>query len=351
MKNTNTITITKPDDLHLHIRDGSMMDMVLPLTAKSFARATIMPNLPVPIVTAKQADEYKSLIDRSLEKNSIENFQPLMTAYLTDSTQVKDIESGFSNGSLHAIKMYPARATTNSEYGLTDFFKPTKLYEALSEIGMPLLIHGELSSPEIDIYDREKLFINNILSKLVKQYPSLKIVLEHITTKEAVGFVEQAGDNVAATITPHHLHINRSDLFAGGKVRPHLFCLPIAKREIHRLALIKAAVSGKKCFFAGTDSAPHAKNDKEAACGCAGIFNTPSSLSDYAEIFDNENALHKLENFASKFGADFYGLPHNNSKITLMRKLYEIPSEYRTADDKIIVPFRAGSTIPFQIVP
>ncbi len=345
-----TLTLTKPDDLHLHVRDGAMMDMVLPHTARSFARATIMPNLSPPVVTAEQAQAYKSRIEKSLEKSKIADFQPLMTSYLTNNTDPKDIESGFSNGILHAIKMYPANATTNSEFGLTDFFQPKKLYEVLSEIGMPLLIHGELNETGIDIYDKEKLFINNVLKKLVDTYPKLKIVLEHITTEESVKFVLAVGDNVAATITPHHLHINRSDMFAGGRIRPHLFCLPIAKREHHREALVQAATSGDKSFFAGTDSAPHAKGDKESACGCAGIFNAGSALCDYAEVFDKAGALDKLEAFTSHFGADFYGLPRNKGTVTITRKACEVPTHYTTSDNKIVIPFRAGESIPFQIV-
>jgi len=311
------LTIRRPDDWHLHLRDGAMLRAVLPWTAARFGRAIVMPNLTPPVTTVADAESYRARILAALPDGA--RFTPLMTCYLTDTTDPGEVERGFRDGAFAAVKLYPANATTNSAFGVTAWENVRPVLERLERIGMPLLIHGEQADPAIDIFDREKSFIDNVLDGwMVRDYPELRIVLEHVTTEDGVEFVRGAGDNVAATITPHHLVINRNDILAGG-IRPHLYCLPVAKRERHRLALRRAATSGDPGFFLGTDSAPHPVGDKETECGCAGIFNAPVAIEVYARVFDEEGALDRLEAFASLNGPAFYRLPPNEDTITLVR--------------------------------
>ena len=311
-----SVSIALPDDWHLHLRDGAMLEAVLPATAEHFGRAIVMSNLNPPITTANDAVAYRNRILSAIHGDS--GFRPLMTCYLTDNTSVDDLISGFRDEVFAAVKLYPAGATTNSDKGLTKIANGTTVFEAMQAAGMPLLIHGEVVDSEVDIFDREARFIERILVPLRRDFPELKIVLEHITTTNAVAFVESADRFVAATITPHHLVINRNAIFAGG-LRPHMYCLPVAKRERHRLALRKAATSGSERFFLGTDSAPHLRKDKETDCGCAGIYNAPTALATYAEVFLQEDALQQLENFASRNGPKFYGLEVNKEQISLTR--------------------------------
>ena len=311
------LTICRPDDWHLHLRDGAMLQAVLPWTADRFGRAIVMPNLTPPVTTAADAEAYRARILAALPDGA--RFTPLMTCYLTDTTDPDEVERGFRDGAFTAVKLYPANATTNSAFGVTAWENVRPVLERLQRIGMPLLIHGEQADPAIDIFDREKSFIDNVLDGwMVRDYPDLRIVLEHVTTEDGVDFVREAGDNVAATVTPHHLVINRNHILAGG-IRPHLYCLPVAKRERHRLALRKAVTSGDPGFFLGTDSAPHPVGDKETDCGCAGIFNAPVAIEVYARVFDEEGALGRLEAFASLNGPAFYGLEPNEDTITLVR--------------------------------
>ncbi len=336
---SQTLTIRKPDDWHVHLRDGEMMQRVAPYTARQFARAIVMPNLAPPVTTVEAARGYRK---RILEATA-PGFTPLMTCYLTDRTEPDEIARGFDEGVWVAAKLYPAGATTNSASGVTDI---RNIYPALARmelIGMVLCVHGEVVDPDVDVFDRETVFIGRVLSKLVKDFPRLRIVLEHITTEDAVEFVERAGDNVAATVTPQHLIINRNALFAGG-LRPHAYCLPVAKRERHRVAVRKAAVSGSPKFFLGTDSAPHARSAKESACGCAGIFNAPVALESYASVFEEEGALDRLEAFASVNGANFYGLPLNDGSVTLERADTLIPDEVEG-----VVPFHAGEVLRWRL--
>lgn len=312
----DSLTIRRPDDWHVHLRDDDMLKLVTPYTAHQFARAIVMPNLAPPITTAKAADAYRNRIIAAIPDGV--NFTPLMTCYLTDNIDPNEVEQGFKDGIFTACKLYPANATTNSSHGVSDIKNLYPTLDAMQRIGMPLLIHGEVTDADIDIFDREAVFIERTLSALVQKFPALKIIFEHITTSDAADFVMESGPLIAATITPHHLRINRSDMFKGG-IRPHLYCLPIAKRETHRIALRKAATSGSPKFFLGTDSAPHVTAAKETACGCAGVFNAPFAMESYAMTFDEENALDKLEGFASLFGPQFYGLPINEEKITLKR--------------------------------
>ena len=316
LSSINEIIIRRPDDWHLHVRDGAFLNAVVPYTAKVFGRAIIMPNLTPPVITAAGASAYRDRILSSLVDG--EDFEPLMTAYLTDVTDPAEIARGHENFVFTAAKLYPAGATTNSDNGVTDIANISRVLETMEKIGMPLLIHGEVTDPDIDIFDREKVFIDRTLEPTLQRFSDLKIVFEHITTKEAVDFVKEAGSQIAATITPHHLVINRNALFTGG-IRPHMYCLPIAKREKHRIALRAAATSGDASFFLGTDSAPHPVSDKESSCGCAGIFNAPSALEIYAQVFDEEGSLDLLECFASLNGPAFYGLPVNDGSITLQR--------------------------------
>jgi dihydroorotase len=334
----DTITLRRPDDWHLHLRDGAMLAAVLPLTARQFARAIIMPNLVPPVTDVASALAYRGRILAALPKGA--DFTPLMTCYLTDTTDPAELERGHRDGVFAAVKLYPARATTNSAHGVTDIAKTYPALELMATRGLPLLVHGEVTDPAIDVFDREAVFIERVLVPLHRRFPTLKIVLEHVTTEEAVALVGGAGSTVAATITAHHLVINRNALFVGG-IRPHMYCLPIAKREKHRLALRRAATSGSAKFFLGTDSAPHPASDKENACGCAGIFTAASALEIYAQVFAEENALDRFENFASLNGPRFYGLAPNERRITLRRGSSRIPARI-AAGDASIVPFLAG---------
>jgi len=334
-----TLTIRRPDDWHLHLRDGEMLRTVAPYSARQFARAIIMPNLVPPITSVEAAASYRERIRAAAGPG----FEPLMTCYLTDQAAADELARGHEDGVWLAAKLYPAGATTNSASGVTDVRNIMPALERMAAIGMPLLVHGEVTDPDIDIFDREAVFIGRVLEPLVRALPELKIVMEHITTADAADFVRDAGPNLAATITPQHLHINRNAIFAGG-IRPHMYCLPIAKRERHRLAVRAAAVSGSPKFFLGTDSAPHAREAKEAACGCAGIFNAPIALESYAAVFDEEGALDRLEGFASEHGPRFYGLPLNEGRVTLERAGAEVPE---TVDG--LVPFHAGETLKWRL--
>jgi dihydroorotase len=342
---TDTLTLRRPDDWHVHLRDGPMMAAVLPYTARQFARAIVMPNLVPPVTTVAAAEAYRARILTALPAGAA--FTPLMTAYLTDDSDAREIERGHRAGIFTAAKLYPAHATTHSAHGVTDIATIAPVLERMAAIGMPLLVHGEVTDPTIDVFDREAVFIERVLAPLTKRLPALKIVLEHITTKEAADFVAGAGPNLAATITAHHLVISRNALFAGG-LRPHMYCLPVAKRETHRLALRRAAVSGSAKFFLGSDSAPHPVHDKERDCGCAGIFSAPAALEIYAQAFDEENALDRFEAFASLNGPRFYGLPPNESRVTLRRRSWAVPMEVATGAGPVR-PFRAGETLAWQL--
>ena len=342
----DSITFTRPDDWHLHLRDGAAMASVVSHTAAQFGRAIIMPNLKPPVVTTEQALAYKQRILDALPTDS--PFQPLMTLYLTDNTSATEIEKARASGQIHAVKLYPAGATTNSDFGVTDIAHTHDALHAMAEAGMPLLVHGEVTHPEVDVFDREAVFIDTILAPLVDQIPNLKIVMEHITTANAADFVLQSGDNIAATITPQHLLMNRNAIFQGG-IRPHHYCLPILKREKHRQRLMEVATSGSNKFFLGTDSAPHAQGDKESSCGCAGIYSAHAAIEFYAEAFDQAGALDKLEGFASLHGADFYGLPRNTGTICLQREEWSVPESYPFAD-KHVIPLRAGEKISWKLV-
>lgn len=342
---TDILTIRRPDDWHVHLRDGAMLEAVAGYTARQFARAIVMPNLATPVTTVTQAKAYRARILAALAEGH--DFTPLMTAYLTDSIDPDELMAGHEQGVLTAAKLYPAGATTNSDSGVTDIANIRSALERMETIGMPLLIHGEVTDPDVDIFDREAVFIERTLAPLARDFPALKIVLEHITTADAVQFVEEAGPNVAATITPHHCVINRNAIFERG-IRPHAYCLPIAKREMHRLAVRGAAVSGSPKFFLGTDTAPHARHDKEAACGCAGIFNAPYALESYAGIFEAEGALDRFEGFASENGPRFYGLALNTGTVTLKRAPTEVP-EKLLAGETELVPFQAGETLGWTL--
>ena len=342
----DTITIRRPDDWHVHLRDGAMMASVLPHTARQFARVIVMPNLAPPVTTIAAALAYRERILAALPPSA--DFTPLMTAYLTDASDPDEIVRGHREGVFTAVKLYPAHATTNSAHGITSIDKVLPVLEHMAEIGMPLLLHGEATDPEVDVFDREAVFIEHTLEPLRRRVPDLRIVLEHITTEEAVAYIGETEKNLAATITAHHLIINRNAIFRGG-IRPHLYCLPIAKRERHRLALRRAAVSGDPRFFLGTDSAPHAIPTKETACGCAGIFTAPTALEFYAEVFDDEGALDRFEAFASLNGPAFYGLPVNEMQITLRRESHTVPSKIGDGD-LAVTPFRAGETLRWRLV-
>jgi dihydroorotase len=338
------LVIRRPDDWHVHLRDGEVLGSVVDHTARQFARAIVMPNLVPPVTTVVAAEAYRARILAALSPEL--SFTPLMTCYLTDGMEPGEVETGFAAGVFTACKLYPAHATTNSSHGVTDIRNIYPVLEAMQRIGMPLLIHGEVTDAHVDIFDREAVFIERILTKVVADFPALKIVFEHITTAEAVDFVNAGAPNIAATITPHHLAINRNAMFQGG-IRPHLYCLPIVKRERHQLALRAAATSGSPKFFLGTDSAPHAVQDKESACGCAGIFNAPFALESYAVVFEEEGALQHLEGFASEHGPRFYGLPLNAGKVALERVDCLVPDEVR-AGPNAVVPFHAGETLPWR---
>ena len=339
------IIITRPDDWHLHLRDGDALKAVLPDTAHRFARAIVMPNLRPPVTTTALAAEYRQRILDALPAGA--NFEPLMTLYLTDNTSAAEIAKAKASGFVHGVKLYPAGATTNSDSGVTSLDACTEALEAMQECGMPLLVHAEVTDADVDVFDRERVFIDRHMKPLLAKYPALKVVFEHITTKDAAEFVASAPSNVAATITPHHLLMNRNAMFTGG-IRPHHYCLPILKREEHRLALVKAATSGSPKFFLGTDSAPHAKSAKEAACGCAGMYSAHAGIELYAEVFEAENALDKLEGFASFYGADFYGLPRNRDKITVVKEAWGVPESIAFAGD-LLVPLRAGQTVAWKM--
>ncbi|MES2290232.1 MAG: dihydroorotase [Pseudomonadota bacterium] len=343
---TQTITIRRPDDWHVHLRDGDVLAQVAKYTAAQFARAIVMPNLTPPVTSVDAAIAYR---DRILAATQGQDFTPLMTCYLTDAADADEMVRGHAEGVFTAAKLYPAHATTNSAHGVTDIFALAPVLDAMQRAGMPLLIHGEVTDADIDVFDREAVFIDRTLARLVRDFPGLKIVFEHITTAEAADFVMSAPANVAATITPQHLHINRNAMLVGG-IRPHAYCLPVAKREKHRLALRKAATSGSPKFFLGTDSAPHSIAAKESACGCAGIFNAPYALESYVAVFDEEGALDRFEAFASLSGPAFYGLPVNEGTVTLERRDIAIPE--RIACGAIdIVPFHAGETLRWTLIP
>lgn len=338
---TDRLVLRRPDDWHVHLRDGAMLKAVLPFTARQFGRAIIMPNLKPPVTRTADAVAYRERILAALPEGH--SFTPLMTAYLTDGTDADDLAEGFEDGVFAAAKLYPANATTNSAHGVTDLGKIAPVLERMAEVGMPLLIHGEVTDADVDIFDREAVFIERTLAPLLERYKALRVVLEHATTAEAVAFVREhaASGRVGATITAHHLLINRSHLFAGG-IRPHLYCLPIAKRETHRVALVEAATSGEGPFFLGTDTAPHAVTAKESACGCAGCFTAANALELYAEAFEEAGALDKLEAFASLNGPRFYGLPANEDKVVLERSPSTAPDIVLTADGEAVLPFRSG---------
>lgn len=336
------ISLRRPDDWHVHLRDGDMLREVLPWTVRQFARAIVMPNLVPPVTTVSLAEAYRERIRAALPPGA--DFTPLMTCYLTDAIDPDEIERGYGAGVWVAAKLYPARATTNSAFGVTDIRRIERVLERLARIGMPLLVHGEMTDPEIDVFDREAVFIERVLAPLHRRLPELKIVLEHVTTEEGVGFVAAAGPSVAATITAHHLVINRNALFAGG-LRPHMYCLPVAKREKHRLALRRAATGGSPKFFLGTDTAPHPSADKESACGCAGIFTAPAALEIYARVFEEEGALGRFEAFASVNGPRFYGMPLNETRVTLRREPWRVPERVGS-----VVPFLAGEEVAWRLV-
>ena len=344
------LSLRRPDDWHVHLRDGALLQAVLASTAAQFGRAIVMPNLSPPITTVAAALAYRQRILAALPDGS--GFTPLLTAYLTDTIDPAELERGFGEGVFAACKLYPANATTNSAAGVSDLAKLSAVFETLESLGMPLLIHGEVTDAEIDIFDREAVFIERHLEPLLRRHSGLKVVLEHITTAEAAAFVAASDFNLAATITPHHLHINRNALFRGG-LRPDMYCLPVAKREQHRLALRAAAISGNPRFFLGTDSAPHPRHAKEAACGCAGIFNAPYAIESYALAFEQEGALDRLEAFASEFGPRFYGLPLNEERITLVRESVSVPARLHLNDAAgeavELVPFHAGELLPWRL--
>ena len=341
------ITLTRPDDWHLHLRDGVDMVAVLPDTARRFGRAIVMPNLRPPVTTTALALAYRERIRAALPPGA--GFVPLMTLYLTDNTPPDEIRRARDSGAVHGVKLYPAGATTNSDSGVTDLRKVLPVLEAMADVQLPLLVHGEVTDAAVDVFDREKLFIERLLMPLVQTLPALRIVLEHITTANAAKFVLAASDNVAATITAHHLLMNRNALFQGG-IRPHHYCLPVLKREEHRLALLRAAASGNPKFFLGTDSAPHARHTKEIACGCAGCYTAHAGIELYAEAFDQVGALDRLEGFASFHGADFYRLPRNDTTITLRREAWRVPDEIPYGAHTL-VPLRAGESVGWRLEP
>ena len=340
------VTLIRPDDWHLHLRDGDYMRAVLPDTARRFARAIVMPNLESPVTTAEMALGYRERILSALPDGM--NFEPLMTLYLTDNTTGDEIRRAKQSGVVYAVKYYPAGATTNSDSGVTELGKCEDAFAVMEECDLPLLVHGEVTFPNVDIFDREKIFIDRVLIPVLQKFSKLRVVFEHITTREAVRFVLGTPPRVAATITAHHLLLNRNALFSGG-IRPHHYCLPILKREEDRQALIQAAVSGNPKFFLGTDSAPHARNTKEAACGCAGVYTAHAGIELYAEIFGAHNALDKLEGFAGIFGPNFYGLPRNQDRITLVKEVWNVPQELPFHRDTL-VPFRAGGTVSWRML-
>jgi dihydroorotase len=339
------LTLTRPDDWHLHVRDGAALESVIAHSARQFARAIIMPNLKPPVTTAAQANAYRERIMAALPPGN--SFEPLMTLYLTDNTTAEVINAAAAEGCIHAVKLYPAGATTHSDDGVTDISHTWDALEAMQTHGLPLLVHAEVTDSDVDVFDRERIFIERILEPLARRFPELKIVLEHVTTRDGVHFVRSGGDNIAATITAHHLLLNRNAMFSGG-LQPHAYCLPVLKRESHRTALIEAAVSGNKKFFLGTDSAPHAREHKESACGCAGIYTAHAAIELYVHAFEEAGALERLEAFSSHFGADFYGLPRNTDTITLEKADWQVPDSYPLGDSTVI-PMFAGQTLHWQL--
>ncbi len=342
----DTVTIGRPDDFHLHFRDGAAMASVVPFTARQFGRALVMPNLKPPVTTVAMATDYRDRILRAVPAGV--QFSPLMALYLTDATTVEEVARVAGSDFVHAFKYYPAGATTNSDSGVTALARVYPVLEAMQRAGVVLCIHGEVTDATTDVFDREALFVEGSLQQIARDFPALRMVVEHITTLEAAEFVAASGANVAATITPQHLLYNRTSIFTGG-IRPHFYCLPILKRETHRLALLKAATSGSAKFFLGTDSAPHAKNSKEACCGAAGCFTSHAALELYAEAFDSVGALDRLDAFASRFGAGFYGLPRNGGQITLVRERWTPPNEFAFGDETI-VPLTVGRTLPWKLL-
>ncbi len=340
------ITLTRPDDWHLHLRDDAALAAVLPDTARRFGRAIVMPNLRPPVTTTEQALGYRARILAALPAGL--KFEPLMTLYLTDNTAPDEIDRARESGVVHAVKLYPAGATTNSDSGVTDVAKVDAVLARMESLGMPLLVHGEVTDGEVDVFDREKTFIDQVMAPLIERYEGLRVVFEHITTKDAADFVADAPARVGATITAHHLLLNRNAIFAGG-IRPHHYCLPVLKRETHRQALVAAAISGSPKFFLGTDSAPHARSTKEAACGCAGCYTAHAGIELYAEAFEAAGALDKLEGFASRFGPAFYGLPRNTDTITLVKRSWQVPANQDYLPGDSLVPLRAGESIAWQL--
>ncbi|WP_199053888.1 dihydroorotase [Aquitalea sp. ASV15] len=340
-----TLTLIRPDDWHLHLRDGAALAAVLPDTARQMGRAIIMPNLKPPVTTVEAAAAYRERILAALPAGS--RFEPLMTLYLTDNTSAEEVRKARASGFVHGIKLYPAGATTNSDFGVSSIDKAMPALEAMADCGMPLLVHGEVTDPAIDIFDREAVFIEQVFQPLLARLPSLRVVFEHITTKDAAEYVASAPDNIAATITAHHLLMNRNAIFVGG-IRPHHYCLPVLKRELHRQALLKAATSGSAKFFLGTDSAPHARHAKEAACGCAGMYTANAAIELYAEAFEAAGALDQLQAFASLNGPAFYGLAPNADTITLVKESWTVPAELSYGDD-VLVPLRAGEAIHWRM--
>ena len=344
---TDTITIRRPDDWHVHFRDGAMLQSSVPFTARQFRRAIVMPNLVPPVTTVDAARAYRDRISVAVPDGI--DFEPLMTAYLTDTIDAGELARGAEEGVFTAVKLYPAGATTNSDSGVTDLKQVTAVLECMQAIGLPLLLHGEVTDPEVDIFDREARFIEQKLIGLRADFPELKVVFEHATTKDAVDYVLSQDSHMGCTITAHHLVINRTDIFKGG-IRPHLYCLPIAKREVHRQALRAAATSGDKRFFLGTDTAPHPVHEKESDCGCAGIFSAPTAMQVYTQVFDEEGALDKLEAFASINGPGFYGLAVNEETVTLVRDVVEVPERVETAEGEIVMVFRPDAGLNWRIM-
>jgi dihydroorotase len=337
----NELIIRQPDDLHIHLRDGDLMSLAVEHVSAQFQRAIVMPNLSLPVVSTTMAAKYRARIVSSIPEGR--TFCPLMTLYLTDRTTPAEIRTAKDSGFVYGVKYYPAGATTNSDSGVTDLSARYNVLAEMSKCGLPLLLHGEVTDKSVDIFDREKVFIDSVLSKIVTEFPELKVILEHITTSDAVDFVDSCSENVAATITAHHLLLNRNDLFKGG-IKPHHYCLPILKREMHRLALVRAATSGSPKYFLGTDSAPHEKGTKEAACGCAGVYTSHAAMEFYAMAFESVGALDRLEGFTSHYGAKFYGLPLNEGYVKLIKNPQKIVDQY-SYPGGVVVPFKAGETL------
>ncbi len=342
---TQTLNITRPDDWHLHLRDGEALEAVLPDTGRQFARAIVMPNLRPPVTTTEMAEAYRQRILDALPAGM--RFEPLMTLYLTDNTSAEDILRAKESGIVHGVKLYPAGATTNSDSGVTNLGHCVQALEAMEKCGMPLLVHAEVTDADVDVFDREKVFIERNMIPLLQRFPGLRVVFEHITTRDAADFVSAAPAHIGATITAHHLLMNRNAMFAGG-IRPHHYCLPVLKREEHRQALVEAAISGNPKFFLGTDSAPHLKSAKEAACGCAGMYTAHAAIEFYAEVFEAAGALDRLEAFASFYGADFYGLPRNQARITLVKESWKVPDSLPMGDGEV-VPLHAGQEVTWKL--